>query len=169
MIIRRVVSLWPITLFAACFFPQGSRAQTTYTVTNPPYLCKAASAQPVYPFQNFMCWGIPISDGSGNTGTFYFMGSGRVEVYLPTIDSEALLGTLSLTRFTPTGEREACNGTVTGNTPGTFTFDWTATDSSGVTHTGSVSATWIDKQMAGGRGCYWHAPKLLTFSTTVQP
>jgi len=146
--------------------PCLSKAQTTYNATTP-YLCRAASLQPVYPFSNFMCWGIPIEDGTGNTGTFYFMGSGRVEVYLPAIFPGLTLGTLTLTSFNPTGEVEACNGTVTGSTPGTFTFDWSVVDVNGTTHIGSASSTWIDKQVAGGRGCQWHDPKLLTFSTTV--
>jgi len=117
-----------------------------------------------------MCWGIPVTDSTGNTGTFYFMGSDRVEVYLPaSVPGGLTLGTLSLTGFSLGNEHESCSGVVTGDQPGTFSFNWTVTDVNSVVHTGSVSATWIDKQEAGGRGCYWHAPKLLTFATTVQP
>jgi len=29
------------------------------------------------------------------------------------------------------------------------------------------SGTWEDHVICGGRGCIWHAPKLLTFTTTA--
>ena len=160
---KRVLLLAVLSLVASL----QVKAQVVYTDPSP-YLCKAASLQPVYPFSNFMCWGIQVEDGNGNTGAFYFMGNGRVEVWLPgTIPGGLTLGTLTLTSFTPTEQFEACNGTVTGSTPGTFTFDWSVVDVNGTTHTGTVTSTWIDKQVAGGNGCKWHHPKLLTFSTTV--
>src|SRR6516162_7648830 len=96
---KRVLLLAVLSLVASL----QVKAQVVYTDPSP-YLCKAASLQPVYPFSNFMCWGIPVDDGVGNVGQFFFM-PGRVEVYLPpTIPGGLTLGTITLTSFTPTQE-----------------------------------------------------------------
>src|SRR6516164_7755621 len=89
-IMKRVLLLAVLSLVASL----QVKAQVVYTDPSP-YLCKAASLQPVYPFSNFMCWGIPVEDGVGNKGEFFFMGSGRIEVYLPAVIPGGLtLGTL---------------------------------------------------------------------------
>lgn len=134
-------------------------AQTTLTMPTAYFLCDAASAHPVTSFYQFQCRGIKLDNPSGTLiGSFFWFTNGIVEVNLPVIPGQDVYdSSLTLDSFT----EPSANG------PGTFRFSWRVEDGNGVYHSGTASGSWVDYVICGGRGCYWHAPKLLSFSTTA--
>jgi len=133
--------------------------QTTYS-TDTSFVCNAASAHPVTSFYQFTCRGMNWKDSSGNVLAEYFIYGYNVAVEAtvpPVAFNDFRQSTVQLTTFT-----QPANGN-----PGTYGFDWTTVDPSGVSHSGSASGTWVDFVICGGRGCYWHAPKLLSNSITI--
>lgn len=144
-----------LTLFGV----SNMQAQTAYSSASPFY-CDAASRYPVTSFYQFSCRGIKVGSSGNVVGSFYLFSLDTVQVALPnipyppdTFDSYVT----KLDSFT----------NPNGSSPGTFRFDWQEEDANGVFHTGTASGTWVDYVICGGRGCAWHAPKLLTFSTTA--
>lgn len=134
-------------------------AQTTYH-GQLDFVCDAASAHPVQYYSQFTCRGIALYDSSGNNvGSYYFSTYyGYLRVNLPGI-----------------APWPSSNDTITKidafsipmSQPGDLHFEAVFTDAHGVTHSATVSATWKDFVMCGGRGCYWHAPELLSNSLTI--
>lgn len=128
-------------------------AQTTYTMPGT-FVCDAASVYPVQYFSQFDCRGIKLEDSTETViGDFFLFNPNEIEIGLPGFTANPYL---SKTTSSPAGPL-----------PSTFQFTWQATDTNGVTHTGTATVTWQDHRICGGRGCYWHAPKLLSFQTTV--
>jgi hypothetical protein len=135
-------------------------AQTTYYSPSP-FRCDAASLHPVVSFYQFSCRGIKLADSTGNiVGSFFLFSNEAVQVALPNIPYPPDIFDSYVTKvdfFT----------TPSDGNPGTISFDWQVEDANGVFHTGTASGTWVDYVICGGRGCQWHAPKLLTFTTTA--
>jgi len=157
--IRRFVCIILATL--AMFAAVSAFGQTTYS-TDTPFVCNAASAHPVTSFYQFTCRGMTWKDASGNVLAEYFIYGGYNEaaVYAtapPVSFNDFRNSTLQITSFS-----QPANGN-----PGTYSFDWTTVDPNGVSHSGSASGTWVDFVICGGRGCYWHAPKLVSNSITI--
>jgi hypothetical protein len=119
-----------------------------------PFICDAASLHPVTSFYQFSCRGIRLERDGDVVGSFFFYSS-RVQVSLPSITFP--LSDNFITKL---------DSFSVGN-PGTFQFEWQEEDANGVLHTGTASGTWEDYVICGGRGCQYHAPKLLTFTTTI--
>jgi hypothetical protein len=145
-----------LMLFAISAF-----SQNVYTTTTP-FVCNAASAHPITSFYQFTCRGMTWKDTSGNVLAEYFIYGGYNEaaVYAtvpPVSFNDFRNSTLQITSFS-----QPANGNH-----GAYSFDWTTVDPSGVSHSGSASGTWEDHVICGGRGCYWHAPKLLTQILTI--
>jgi hypothetical protein len=138
------------------FVAVSAKAQTTYSSPEP-FVCSAASLHPVTSFYQFSCRGIKLATNGNVVGSFFFYSS-RVQVSLPNIAYPS--NDNFITNLDSFSEPSA-----TG--PGTFRFDWQEEDANGVLHTGTASGTWIDYAICGGRGCQYHAPELLTFSTTI--
>jgi hypothetical protein len=141
------------------------KAQSTYPVTykgTANFVCDAASAYPVTSFGQFSCRGIRFYDANNVlAGSYYFMNFFRFLLYTVNGDVAAPLPgwgqNTGVTHFTQPGT----------NSPGTFAFNWTITDANNVVHTGSVSGTWKNFLICGGRGCRWWAPELVTNSITI--
>jgi len=149
----------PQTLVLLLFGVVSLHAQTTYNTTTP-FVCNAASAHPVTSFYQFECRGMNWKDMSGSVLAEYFIYGYNVavEASMPLVPfNDFRQSTVQLTNFT-----QPANGN-----PGTYAFNWTTVDSSGGTHLGRASGTWQDTVVCGGRGCYWHAPKLITQSLTI--
>jgi hypothetical protein len=147
-------------------------AQTTYPATytgTVNYVCHAASLRPVTSFDQFDCWGINFFDHENvMAGTYYFRDDVANYFNLYTVNGDAAQPTQYLISHITqlTGFTEP-NTSTTPVTPGTFSFTWTVTDADSVVHTGSVSGTWINKQICGGRGCQYWAPQLVSNSITM--
>jgi hypothetical protein len=140
-----------LLLFATVvLFGVAAKAQTYSEPA--PFVCDAASLHPVTSFYQFDCRGIKLADSTGTVVGSFFFGLGKVTVTLPGIP------------YPPTNNNITNLNYFTANT---FSFDWEEEDANGVLHTGTASGTWEDFVICGGRGCQYHAPKLLTFSTTA--
>lgn len=161
--IRRITSAALSILAGLCFFWLSAKAQTTYSMPSP-FLCSAASRYPVTQFHQFSCRGIQMADSTGKiVGSFFFTAAYEtVEVSLPGVPWPPNTYESYMTAPIPVSFT-----TPSGNNPSTFEFNWQDVDANGVLHTGTASGTWRDQVICGGSGCAWHAPKLLTFSTTV--
>jgi len=135
-------------------------AQTTTYHSPSPFICDAASLRPVAYFSQFSCRGIKLADSTGSIdGSFFLFSNETVQVALSNIPYPPDTFDSYVTKvdsFT----------TPSGGNPGTISFDWQVEDANGVFHTGTASGTWVDYVICGGRGCQYHAPKLLTFTTT---
>lgn len=131
-----------------------STAQTTVT-TSKPFICDPASRYPIFYFGEFSCRGIGTIASDGVE--YFFWGQPRIEIFTSNYSIGPYTSTLTLTGFT-----QPSNGQ-----PGTYSFNWSGTDGNGVAHAGFASGTWVDQLICGGRGCQWHAPKLLSTSFTV--
>jgi hypothetical protein len=151
----------------------AAKAQTTYSsnyTSNTPFYCDAASAQPLTSFQQFSCRGI-VYDNANHTVALEYSFQGGIprnwyDLYQtnPPISGQSL-GTVTETQFTlPSPIRPEAGVTTI---PGQFAFKFTMTDAKGVLHSGTVSGTWVNYQVCGGRGCYWWIPKLLSNSITI--
>jgi len=160
---RRITSAALSVLAALCFFCLSANPQTTYTMPSP-FLCRcgiALSGNAVLPIL------APRHTDGGQhgkiVGSFFFTAASETaEVSLPGVPwppntYESYMATLIPVSFT----------TPSGNNPGTFEFNWRDEDANGVLHSGTASGTWQDQVICDGRRCAWRAPKLLTFSTTV--
>ena len=138
-------------------------AQTTYS-SSTPFICDMASVYPITSFNQFSCRGITYHDTTNTLEIeYFFRGSPNwFDLYManggvlrpPVLGEEYIT---QLTAFTP-----SANGQ-----PGTYAFNWTLTDTNNVVHTGTVSGTWQDIRICGGRGCLWHAPQLLSNKITI--
>ncbi len=156
---QRVV---PLLLSLAMSLPLF--AQTTYT-GQANFVCSAASAHPVQYAYQFTCRGIPLpgeraSTVQGVPTSYYFSTSyDYLDVNIPNVAPwpSSNNANLNITLF----------GVPNGTDPGQLQFTDSFTDANGVTHSVTVNATWIDHVICGGRGCYWHAPELLTNSITI--
>jgi hypothetical protein len=134
-------------------------AQTSYSLPSPFY-CDAASRYPVTSFYQFSCRGIKLASSGNVVGSFFLFSSGAVQIALPNIPYPPDTFDSYVTKLDSFTDPH-------GSSPGTFQFDWQEEDANGVFHTGRASGTWVDYVICGGRGCAWHAPKLLTFTTTA--
>ena len=150
----------------------SAKAQTTYQASNTPFVCDAATlARVPLSWSMFACRGLIYKDASGNqVADLFFWGSGRIEVFTPSWTMGPYTSSLSLTNFTPP-DPEYC-GVInqfckSGVTPGAFSFTWSGTDANGVQHSGSVSGTWINQQVCGGRGCQYYHPYLESAALTL--
>jgi hypothetical protein len=161
---RLLVSLLSLALVLLSLAPAASAA-TTYPVTYTGaanFVCDAASAYPVTSFGQFSCRGVRFYDANNvMAGYYYFMNFSRFLLYTVNGDVAAPLPgwgqNTGVTNITEPGT----------NSPGTFAFNWTQTDANNVVHTGSVSGTWKNFLLCGGRGCRWWAPELVTNSITL--
>jgi hypothetical protein len=139
------------------FVAVSAKAQTTYS-SPAPFVCDAASLHPVTSFYQFQCRGIKLANSSESVvGSFFLFSNEHVEVALPAIPYPPDLNDSHVTNL---------DSFTVGN-PGTFQFEWQVEDANGTYHTGTASGTWEDFVICGGRGCQYHAPKLLTFTTTA--
>jgi hypothetical protein len=139
------------------FVAVSAKAQSTHS-SPAPFVCDAASLHPVTSFYQFQCRGIKLANSSGTVvGSFFLFSNEHVEVALTTIPYPP---------DTYDSHVTAVDSFTVGN-PGTFQFEWQEEDANGVFHTGTASGTWEDYVICGGRGCQYHAPKLLTFTTTA--
>lgn len=140
-------------------------AQTTYTGKSN-FVCSAVSAHPVQYAYQFTCRGIPFPDAPASTvqgvpTSFYFSTSyDYLDVNIPEVAPwpSSNNANMNITLF----------GVPNGNDPGQLQFTDTFTDGNDVNHNATVKATWVDHIICGGRGCYWHAPELLTSEVTIQ-
>jgi hypothetical protein len=138
------------------FVAVSAKAQTYSSPAS--FVCDAASHYPVTSFYQFQCRGIKLtSDGPTVVGIFLFSNT-RVEVWIAPLNMSPDPGdyfnsyVTKLDYFTE----------PSGNSPGTFKFEWQEDDANEVHHTGTASGTWENTTYSG-----WSAPKLLTFTTTV--
>jgi len=159
----------PLALAAlAVLFAVPSHAQTTYS-SDTRFYCDMASAQPITSFQQFSCRGITYDNANGTVALEYYFQGGIPRNWFDLYQSSPLTygqGTVTqVTTFTLPSPLRPEPGVTT--VPGQFAFNWTMTDENGVVHTGTVSGTWFNQQVCGGRGCYWWAPKLLSNSITI--
>jgi len=149
-----------IVAVALLFAAVGAKAQTTY-VSHSAFTCDMASHYPVISFYQFSCRGIKLANSEGTVlGNFYWFSNENVEVFVPGLTHEPDNFESYITKVVSFTEPR------TGD-PGTFQFEWQQLDANNVLHRGTASGTWEDRVICGGRGCQWHAPKLLTFSTTA--
>jgi hypothetical protein len=146
------------------FLAVSAKAQNRYAMPAAPFVCDAASRYPVTSFYQFSCRGIKLtSDGTTVVGSFFLFSNSLVEVTLTPLNISPDPGdyfnsyVTKLDLFT----EPSANG------PGTFQFEWQEDDANEIHHTGTASGTWEDYVICGGRGCQWHAPKLLTLTTTA--
>jgi hypothetical protein len=164
---RLLVSLLALAWGVIALAPAASAAGTTpVTYTGKAnFICAAASAAPVTSFSQFSCGGINFYDANNvSAGTYSFSYTTRFALYTvngevaqpPVQGSNAIT---ALTGFT----------TPSATSPGTFAFTWTLTDANNAVHTGSVSGTWVNYHICGGRGCAWWAPELVTNAITINP
>lgn len=135
------------------------QSQTTYSSTTP-FICDAASLRPVSNFSQFSCRGIKLSLGGNVVGSFYHFSNGVVQIAVPNIPYPSDIYDSYVTRIDKFTE-------PAGGNPGTFQFDYQIEDANGVLHNGIAAITWEDYVICGGNGCRWHAPKLLTFTTSI--
>ena len=144
-----------------------SKAQTTYPATyagTANYVCHAASLHPVTSFGQFNCWGVNFFDSYGiKGGTYYFRDDVANRFGLFTADGDVA----EPTQYQISQITQVTKFTIPSLVPGEFSFTWTLTDANGVVHTGSVSGTWINHQICGGRGCQYWAPQLVSDSITI--
>jgi hypothetical protein len=162
---RTVILLSVLSLFVLSLFAVSAKAQTYSSPA--PFTCDAASLHPVTSFYQFNCRGIRLATWTTSTlsvvGTFFLFNTGsRVEVVLPPNISpdpgDYFNSTVTqLDSFTEPSRDQ----------PGTFEFEWQQDNADESHVTGTASGTWEDYVICGGRGCQYHAPKLLTFTTTV--
>lgn len=146
-----------LAVLAAALAGAARGQGTTYIMpASSTFVCDAASRYPVTSFYQFECRGIRLADSSGKVvGSFFLFRVSEIGISLPGIVYDPYDSYVTkLDSFTEPN----------GNTPGTFQFEWQADNGA---HTGTASGTWVDFVICGGRGCQWHAPKLLTFQTTV--
>jgi hypothetical protein len=140
------------------FVAVSAKAQTTYSMPSAPFYCDMASRYPVTSFYRFSCRGIKLtSNGPTVVGSFFLFSNELVEVYLPNNTPDP--GDYFNSYVTKVDSFTEPNG----STPGTFQFEWQQDDANEVHHTGTASGTWVDRVAGGG----WHAPEILTFTTTV--
>lgn len=132
-----------------------------------------------------------------NLAELFFWGPSRIELWTPNWMIGPYTASMSLTSFTqPTPQSLGCekfdthgnpignkvasvdlqNGTFTyldangvqrTGTLGTFAYNWSGTDANNAPHSGSTSGTWIEQQVAGGRGCQWFHPFLESAPLTI--
>lgn len=159
--IRRFVCI--ILATPVMFAAVSAFGQTTYTSTKP-FICDMASAHPVTSFSQFSCRGITIHDANNTLQVEYFFRDSPNWFDLYTANGDVVrppqTGTNYMTQLTTFTDPAS-------GQPGTYAFNWTLTDAAGTVHTGRASGTWQDVQICGGRGCYWHAPELLSNSITI--
>ena len=156
---QRVV---PLLLSLAMSLPLF--AQTTYTGQSN-FVCSAASPHPVQYAYQFTCRGIPLADAPASnitgvpTSYFFSVSYDYLDTNIPQLAPwpSSNNANMNVTLF----------GVPNGTDPGQLQFTDTFTDGNGVNHNATVKATWVDQTICGGRGCYWHAPKLLTNSITI--
>jgi hypothetical protein len=160
-----LVSLLSLAVVLISLAP-AAFAATTYPVTyngSANFVCDAASAHPVTSIYQFSCRGVSFYDANNAlAGTYYFRVVNWFDLY--TVNGDVARPPVQGTNF-PIEVTGFTLPSATG--PGTFAFNWTLTDANKVVHTGSVSGTWVNFQICGGRGCYWWAPKLVTNSITI--
>jgi hypothetical protein len=138
----------------------GVLAAQTFTQSGQ-FTCDAASAHPIQYAYQFTCRGVPLLDSYGNPAGngFFSVSYNYFRVNLsgfPSPDSNTSISRID--SFTVPSD----------SAPGTIQFEAVFTDANNVTHNATVSATWVDHVICGGRGCYWHNPLLLTSTTTIQ-
>jgi hypothetical protein len=165
---RLLVSLLSLTFVWISLAP-AAFAATTYPVTyngSANFVCDAASLHPVTSIYQFSCRGINFYDANNAfAGTYYF----RVVNWFLLYTVNPVNGDVAGPAVQASGFPIAVTGFTlpSGNIPGTFAFNWTWTDANKVVHTGSVSGTWENFQICGGRGCQYWAPKLVTNAITI--
>lgn len=174
---NRSIALGTMLLFAVSL-PQVGKAQTTYIGTVPK-VCDAQSPHPIEYSYQFQCRGIQLAaePGGPQMGSFYlFQGSIQpwVEVTAPglSVTPNGYFDNLAtVTAFTlPIPNNWVSGEPPTPTTPGTITWTWQELNYvDGKMWTGTATATWMSWHICGGRGCQYWAPKLLSFSTTVNP
>ena len=152
---RKLVAVLGL-LFAALLFGQSLHAQTTYTL-NRPFTCDAVGYYPVTSWSEFTCRGVFYYDAHGDSAELYLWAA-LPRLYVIAANFTMYNGTFQLTSFTqPSGCSEP-NGPLsyTCSQPGTFAFNWSGTDTNNNPHSGTVSATWISKDICGGERCWFH-------------
>jgi hypothetical protein len=163
-----LVSLLSLALVVTALAPTASAATTSPVTYNGSanFVCDAASLHPVTSIYQFSCRGINFYDANNVfAGTYYF----KVVSWFLLYTVNPLNGDVARPAGPASGFPIAVTGFTmpSGNIPGTFAFTWTWTDANNVVHTGSVSGTWVNIQICGGRGCQYWAPKLVTNSITI--
>jgi hypothetical protein len=155
----------------ALAFAIPSHAQTVTYSSNTPFYCRMASAQPLTSFEQFDCVAINYDNPDGTLALSFYFNANTPERWFnyyranPLTYGEAYGAITGPTAFTLPVPLRPEPGVTT--IPGQFTFNFTVPDRNGLMHTGTVTGTWMNYQVCGGRGCYWWAPKLLSNSITV--
>jgi hypothetical protein len=144
-----VLMLWFVTVSA--------KAQS-YSAPAP-FVCDAASRQPITSFYQFQCRGIKLADSTGTVvGSFFKFSNSLVEVTITPLNMSPDPGdyfnsyVTKLDYFTE----------PSGSNPGTFEFEWQQDNADESHTTGTARGTWENTNRGG-----WAAPKLLTFTTTA--
>jgi hypothetical protein len=124
-----------------------------------PFVCDAASHQPITSFYQFQCRGIKLADSTGTVvGSFFKFSNSLVEVTITPLNMSPDPGdyfksyVTKLDYFTE----------PSGSNPGTFEFEWQQDNADESHTTGTARGTWENTNREG-----WVAPKLLTFTTTA--
>ena len=152
----------------------SAKAQTTYVGTVPK-VCDPYNFQPIQNAYQFQCRGIQLSTEPGGpiVGSFYLFTS-FVEVYVPGLSvtpNGYFDNSHTVTSFTlPVPNNWVSGEPPVPTTPGTISWTWQELNAvDGKMWTGTAQATWMSWHICGGRGCQYWAPKLLSFSVTVNP
>jgi hypothetical protein len=165
---RKALATLALALALTLSFAVPSHAQTTYS-SNTAFYCDMASGYPVTSFEQFSCRGITYKNTDVTTALEFFFQGGIprnwVELYQTTPLVYGQGAVLEVTAFTLPNPLQPEPGVIT--TPGRFAFNWTMTDEAGGVHTGTVSGTWENFHVCGGRGCRWWAPELISNSITI--
>ena len=141
------------------FVAVSAKAQTTYS-SPAPFVCDAWSHYPITSFYQFQCRGIKLADSTGTVvGSFFKFSNSLVEVTITPLNMSPDPGDYFNSYVTKLDYFTEPNT----NGPGTFQFEWQQDDANEVHHTGTASGTWVDRVVGGG----WHAPEILTFTTTI--
>jgi hypothetical protein len=175
---RTTISSLGLTIVLLASLSAICAAQTSYSGTVPK-VCDMESVYPIQHASQFQCRGISLATEIGGPveGSFFlFQGSVQpwVEVTVPGLNvtpGEYFDNLATVTSFTLPDPNNWVSGELpTPTTPGTISWTWQELNSvDGKVWTGTAQATWMSWHICGGRGCQYWAPKLLSFSVTVNP
>lgn len=147
-------------------------AQSTYQLgtNNTPgtFVCSMASVYPIQSPYEFNCNGVPLLSNGVVVGRVQIMnGGGWAQVHAPGIaepqqylQSRLVADESKFVLPQPPQSQTGCQ--INETTPGNVVFNYQITDANGSVFHGTFTAPWFDKRIAGGRGCVWYAPNLLT-------